>query len=195
MNTGDLLHELQGHCTPGSKVSWSLDGGLVATGGSDAGVRVWDATTGAVVCVLRDDDHDHPRPIGTEVRCVAWSPDGSMLASGSTDTTAKIWYTATGTVKYTLQGSVHPARKHTLQGTEVMSVAWSPDGRFLATGHLGGTVSVWGVYTGTRLRVIKCGSFSTVWSVAWSPCGSVLLVAQSTAVTIFSVSECCKRSP
>ena len=49
-DTGDLLHELEG-CFRVLEVSWSPDGAFVASGsmGINARVRVWDATTGALV--------------------------------------------------------------------------------------------------------------------------------------------------
>ena len=40
VNTGDLLHELEGVCRPHCRASWSPDGSLVAAGSWDAIVRV-----------------------------------------------------------------------------------------------------------------------------------------------------------
>ena len=63
------------------------------TGSDDETVRIWDATTGEVVCAL--EGH------GDLVLCVAWSPDGRRVATGSVDKTARIWNAVTGTVART----------------------------------------------------------------------------------------------
>ena len=58
-------------------MAYSPDGRLVASGGRDESVFLWDASTGEPVVQLTGHDK--------EVTSVAFSPDGSMLASGSTD--------------------------------------------------------------------------------------------------------------
>jgi hypothetical protein len=73
----------------------------------------------------------------------AWSPDGKWLAAaGSSDRTAKVWDAATGRELLTLSG----------HRGDVNSVAWSPDGRRLATGS--GTIDC----RHLALRVSSSGS-------------------------------------
>lgn len=50
----------------------------------------------------------------------------------------------------------------------VMSVAFSPDGKILASGSFDNTVKLWDVSTGTELRTLKVHSNGVV-SVAFSP--------------------------
>lgn len=52
----------------------------------------------------------------------------------------------------------------------VAALAWSPDGRYIASGSWDHTVQVWQALTGTPLLTYK-GHSSDVASVAWSPDG------------------------
>src|SRR5205085_1215456 len=60
----------------------------------------------------------------------------------------------------------------------VHSVAWSPDGRRLASGSNDNTVRVWDGETGSLLRTLE-GHQGGVLSVAWSPDGRRLASGSS----------------
>ena len=66
-----------------TSVAVSPDGKLLAAGSLDTIVRLWDATTGALLDKLRGHRDS--------VYSVAFSPDGQWLVSGSLDKTLKIW--------------------------------------------------------------------------------------------------------
>ena len=72
---------------------WLLpaDGGLAASGGNDATVRLWDTATGTAANGPRLQGH------GDWVRAVALSVDGALVASAGNDATVRLWDTATGT--------------------------------------------------------------------------------------------------
>jgi WD40 repeat protein len=55
-------------------------------------------------------------------------------------------------------------------------VAWSPDGKRLATGSNDGTAKVWDAATGQELLTLR-GNTGFVYSVAWSPDGKRLAAA------------------
>jgi WD40 repeat protein len=66
-------------------VAFSPDNKLIASGGYDNAVKVWDAATGALVRTFTGHT--------AAVWAVGFSPDGKELASASSDKTVKIWKT------------------------------------------------------------------------------------------------------
>ena len=64
-------------------VAFTPDGKLLASGGADNLVKLWEVESGRCQHSLAGHT-DH-------VRTVAWGPDGRTLASGSFDTTIRLW--------------------------------------------------------------------------------------------------------
>ncbi|MEH2385734.1 MAG: hypothetical protein V7K14_08075 [Nostoc sp.] len=69
---------------------------------------------------------------------------------------------------------------HTLQGHSswVKSVAFSPDGKTLASGNDDKTIKLWDVKTGAQIRTLQ-GHSGLVYSVAFSPDGKILASGSS----------------
>ena len=131
---------------------------LLASGGYDYTVRIWD--------VGDRDNLLHARPLRGHtswVNSVAWSPDGRTLASGSTDGTVRLWNPQNGINFAVLRG-------HT---EEVYCVAWSPDGRILASASDDDTVRLWNPDTHGTLRVLR-GHATRVYNLAFHPNGQTL---------------------
>jgi WD40 repeat protein len=117
-----LRHSSNVLCT-----AFSHDGRLLASGGYDRVVKIWDAGTWKSLQGL-------PDPNGA-VQSVAFHPlDSRVLAWGGTDGTVKVGNRTTEEIR-TFHG-------HT---SWVESVAFSPDGEWLASGSLDGTVKLWQV--------------------------------------------------
>jgi WD40 repeat protein len=176
VRTGQVLRTLQGHTDWVRSVAWNPDSTLLASGSGDCTVRLWDVRTSQVLRTLQG--------YTSWIWSVAWSPDGTLLANGSADCTVRLW--DVGKIhtepESELELTVNPGSKwtsgkllRTLQGhtSWVVSVAWSPDGSFIASGSGDGTVKLWDVRTGQLLRTLQ-GHTSWVWSVAWSPDGSFI---------------------
>jgi WD40 repeat protein/tRNA A-37 threonylcarbamoyl transferase component Bud32 len=75
-------------------------------------------------------------------------------------------------------GSVVTLQTLTGHAGLVRSVAWSPDGRYLASASADNTIRVRDAGTGQTLRVLT-GHAGTVWSAAWSPDGRYLASGSS----------------
>ncbi|MBA2542565.1 MAG: protein kinase, partial [Deltaproteobacteria bacterium] len=83
MLDGDRLIELPTGNYHVSRIAFSADGTRIAAGMGDRTVRVWDASSGRVLRVLRGHSD--------LVLDVAFSPDGMTLASASYDKTIRVW--------------------------------------------------------------------------------------------------------
>jgi WD40 repeat protein len=98
-----------------------------------------------------------------------FSPDGKVLASTSKDQTTKLWDVASGKEVRCING----------YGTDIDSVAFSPDGKTLAAfccnkfGHEYNAIKLFDVNSGKELRTLR-GHSTVIGSVAFSPDGKIL---------------------
>jgi WD40 repeat protein len=150
--TGQELFSLPPDIGPAGGLVFSPDGKHLACG-KDKTVEVWDAAAGRNVRSLQGHTN--------WILNVAYSPDGSRLAScsGSGDSTVRTWDTATGEQVLRLTRPVDAL---------LYSMAYSPDGKFLAAGYSDRMVRVWDAATGAELFTLK-GHRSRVTALAFSP--------------------------
>jgi WD40 repeat protein len=131
---------------------------VIASGGGDGSIKLWNAKTGAALTTLKGH--------AGSVVALAFSPKAKLLASGSWDEAKgtgelKVWDLEPGpkelTEKFNLQG----------HGKGVTCVAFSPDGRTLASGGADQKIILWDPATGKQQReiaahraVVRCLAFA-----------------------------------
>ncbi len=156
IESGEAIRTFRGDVMPATDVVFSPDGSLLATTGWDGTARLWDIASGE----LRETLY-HSAPVGE----VAFSPDGSTLAT-SCRNTAYLWNIASGDLREMLVG----------HSDLVSTVAFSPNGPWLATASLDSTVRLWHLESGTHLFTLR-GHSNSVVRVAFSPDGARLATA------------------
>ncbi|MEU6121851.1 NB-ARC domain-containing protein [Streptomyces sp. NPDC047123] len=137
--------EVLGHI--GAIVSVSTARNMVASGGEDGVIRLWDINTGQL---LRAHQAHTGWVFATEL-----SPDGLVLASAGDDGAIRLWRTDTGDPIGVLPG--HNRR--------IRSLAFAPSGPTLLSGAEDGAVHVWDVDRLALLRSMRTVG-TPVWSVA-----------------------------
>jgi WD40 repeat protein len=159
--TGKVVHEFRAHGKSAVSVAFHPDGKHLASVGADRTVKVWDLTTG-------QERFQRPcDPVRDAAYTVAFRPpDGRHLAAGG-DGVVNVWDWATGQVVHTFSG-------HTPQP---ISVAFSRDGRHLATGSGREGPRIWDAATGAGPLHTFPGYRNPISAQAFSPDGRQLAVA------------------
>jgi RNA polymerase sigma factor (sigma-70 family) len=138
--TGKRRWQTQGSSRSGwlNTVAMSPDGKLVLSGGDFKPVQVRDAETGKIVRTLGGDRNC--------LRTLTVAADCRTLASGGEkDGRVIVWDLVAGKELYLLTGDLH----------SVGAVAFSPDGRMLASAAHEGVIRVWETATGKERRVLR----------------------------------------
>lgn len=131
-------------------LSMSRDGQIVATAHEDGTLRLWNLETGVLFLTLSRDRRC------SYYKAAALSPNGRILAAAPgncedcpDDKGIELWNTSTGQLVRTLTDDKGDQ--------DVVSLAFSPDGKILASGSYDerSTAVLWDVETGDRLHAVR----------------------------------------
>lgn len=174
-----------------NSIVWSPNGRLLALGSASKDVTVWDVATG-------EQQHHFHFDTGGIGQALAWSPDGQTLAYNIGGGYVVLWDTETGAEKqrWKLNARTGPlawspdSRQLAYHGISAVgildvatgetvhtfaarngnleSIAWSPNGDYVAAGSTEGTIRVWQTESGRLVQTVSEHD-GIVWGLAWSP--------------------------
>ncbi|RWW58847.1 hypothetical protein BHE74_00034253 [Ensete ventricosum] len=96
------------------------------------------------------------------LQCVQWHANCNYVATGSSDKTVRLWDVQSGECVRIFIG----------HRSTVLSLAMSPDGRFMASGDEDGTIMMWDLSSGRCISPLM-GHSSCVWTLAFSKPSSI----------------------
>jgi WD40 repeat protein len=161
-HAGDPCPLYRTSLTQAFDVAFSPDGTMLATGGwgGPSSTLIWDPASGERRLVLAQDSEQ-----GQWGRSVDFSPDGRLVAGQGLDDIF-VW---------SADDAGFVAR---MPEQQVTALAFSPDGRRLATGSLDGGLKMWEARTGRQLDSLT-GNLGQVLDLAFSPDGASLATTSS----------------
>ncbi len=134
------VREVPAHSKWIRRVAVTPDGSTVASVADDMVCRLWDISSGRLIRELRGHAELTPSHFPSMLYAVAISPDGRRLATGDKVGHIAVWDVDSGQMIATLEApelyTWDPVqRRHSIGG--IRSLAFSPDGKFLAAGGSG----------------------------------------------------------
>ena len=171
VGTLSRMASFKAHATDAYFVTFSRDGSRFATCGRDRTARVWDAKTGAPVCVCSGHTDD--------VNWVDFSPDQRWLATASDDHSVRVWDAATGKEQFQLLG----------HSSSVVAVRFNPMGDTLASGDHQGVLKLWSL-SSKRLVKSVAAHQKRIQCLAWGASGHLLAsIGNDNAIRLWEMPE------
>jgi WD40 repeat protein len=152
---GNLLYSLSEHTDGVYAVAFSPNGTYLATAGWDDALRVYQVEGGLVRQNVPITNDSPANPV--------FSPTQPLLAYAEVDGTAALLNVDTG-----------ESRRLSSHEGPVEALAFSPDGRLLATADQSGTIYLWDVAGGLPLATLT-GHHGVAFELAFSPDGTLLI--------------------
>lgn len=122
---GGQISILRGHSAGVFSIASSPDDRLIASGGRDGSVRIWEVATS----VERHALQGHADIVWS----IKFSPDGATIGTAGCDGSARIWDVDSGRELFVMKA----------HGKQVFAIAFDPIVNEIATGGTDGSVAIW----------------------------------------------------
>lgn len=200
VETLGTAEELAGHRGGVYHLAFSPDGSQLAScGEDDTRIFLWDVTERKSIKQLdaKDPDDQNRR---RSIHCVAFSPDGKQLVSCGEDRTVRLWDVGAGKEARRFEGAEYSiyaekdkkivrTTKKAASELAVYTVAFSPDGKLIASGGLDKTIRVWDAASGKLTQTIG-GHGDFVYDLRFSQDGTRLMSCGHTGhIILWNVSD------
>jgi WD40 repeat protein len=208
--SGQCVQQLMAHRSGATRVAWHPKIPLLATAGQDGVVRLWEPRLDGLIKELN---------CGAEwVEHLAWSDSGKYLAIAA-GRKLKVWDTSGelireypdhshtiaaiawkadseelvsacyGQLQFWSPEEAQALRTFSWKGS-MLSLAWSPDGRYLCHGNQDATVHFWIVTSGQELQM--WGYPTKVREIAWDHRSRYLATGGGSSITVW---DCSGKGP
>lgn len=157
LKEGKLLRTFIGHQNSVTALAISPDGAWLVSGesdlpyskASDFSLRVWSIPNAELVATLAGHTDN--------ILDLDFSPDGKTIVSVSKDKTIKLWKLGAAMSPVPIAPKVSLAPMQTLEGhsDDVHALAFSPDGKALASISKDNTMRLWSLATGKSIKTVE----------------------------------------
>ena len=167
--SGEKTHTIKhAHTRIVTSVAFSDNASILASGGYDKMVRLWDVSTGKLIDTLAGHQY--------AVLKVEFSPSGDILVSGGSNGNIYYWDLKTG----------NPIRTIAVHTDRIENISFSKTGDKLVSSDADDIIRLWDVSTGSLLKTITPNR--NTYSVKISPDGNTLASSHLRAVILWNVS-------
>ncbi len=159
--TGKTDFDVKAHPDGLIAIALASDGGMLATGGADGALRLWDGKSGRFLTLFA-------KAHGGAITALQMTADHTHLVSGSADRTIRIWRIS-GDAK-------HPAIEYqsniVAHDDAINAISISPDDRSIASVSGDGSLKIWNLMSGALVQRMRLGSGGL--SAVFSPDGRTI---------------------
>lgn len=194
---GKRIKSLKGHTDDIKYLTFSPDDRKIASGSKDNSIRIWDIRSGAQLLSLTEHinsgkvqefSNGQSQASAEVLENLVFSDDGNMLAGSSEYGTIWVWDLKRGKLLRTI--TTHEAVTDIVDvgfGPKKISLAFSPNGKYLASGNMTGGVILTDVHNMDLSQTLEPQSWRVL-ALAFSPDGKHLASgSKDTSINIYAV--------